>query len=1174
MEQENLFKVGLNLDDDLRDVEPGFYTYLKNATTNSTSARNKGGAESLKSWTKKTRFWNAVTKGYSTLVLPSGTNKCIATAKDIKNNAVIFFNKNSNGYHAIYRYWIKPTGLEPFIESLTMYVPGAPPVTWGDTLDFTVRFTNVFVVEIGRTVSEWTEDPEHPVFGSNIPVQFVFWTDGVLPQRRLNTADLFDKIQASVFTIDEQWLNVGKVQPGKSPSLLMGTDTTRETNFLPYNHYQFAIRYKYKDGEYTPLSPISDISLLWKLDYFFLNFDRAVNGADAYNKITVSSSITPHETVAETEWFVRQGNGVGDSDTNPEWYRFSVTKLAATNTTYYGDEETIALSQIDSRTNFYAIPQKSSHQELVTDNQVVYGDITEGYDPVGVVGSVTEISKSVPLALFPKEVVTGGATLFGTYMFSGALTSVSDRAVGDVIYGYYSTIVGGLFTPDIPYSYVLVAGDLTSINTFGTNLAAAITSQSGFSVTYNATYTVLIPAVTVDRLRFELGDNGYCYSQNQPIPCFKEGATHKFGIVHMDEYMRQGAFEEIGDLYIPFVTERYPIGTSYDYVPKVYGAQIEITSQPPIWAKYYKFVHKCSIQKSAEFIVKGFSYSSGTLKVLVTSYKDFVDGDNGPIVSIPFKSKGVVDFPYTEWTGNRMRVMGSTIANADMIDTVKTVSQTYIDVEVLAVELDGSGNVLATISDFGYPIASIGLNSLVEFYKTGYEPVYFELPMEEYEAGIVYGVIDNPGTEIREYDFDVFGSATYETYMGNAYKKWRSLNTGGFPGQFHIDTFSISDWWSSEYSPKGRIQAETPNMKAQNIFSMLRWTGKLFENTNINNTNVFDEGNYKILEQRYGAITGLRLIGYTMKIVQWGNVSSAFIGRREMQNADGSTQLVVTDNLIGTVNPSEELYGSKHPSSIYVKDRAMYFFDVLNRCFVRDDPNGPNDIAKQKATRYWQNISDLIGDNPNSNVITGWDQENKLLYALIVFDGDFHACISFCPDKGYWHSFHDHNSGDSPIDIYGDCKSGLIAFYNGEPWLMNDGPTYLNFLGSAKFMESAAPSNASKEKVKVFNASVVRSNRRPLRSEQSMPESEVNPLGQASEIPGAQYAYKEGVYYASTNRNYLRFGTPADVAAKRYGLVNGDQLRGHACDNKVIFDGSDIVILYSLGTEIIASEKS
>jgi len=111
-------------------------------------------------------------------------------------------------------------------------------------------------------------------------------------------------------------------------------------------------------------------------------------------------------------------------------------------------------------------------------------------------------------------------------------------------------------------------------------------------------------------------------------------------------------------------------------------------------------------------------------------------------------------------------------------------------------------------------------------------------------------------------------------------------------------------------------------------------------------------------------------------------------------------------------------------------------------------------------------------------------------------------------------------------------------------------------------MKAGAVTNAAPNKVKVFKAHVVRANRIPLASEQDIPESEINPLGQASKIYGPQYKYREGVYYADTAMNYLRFGTPINETAKKYGLVNGDQLRGHACNTVVSFDGNALVILY------------
>jgi hypothetical protein len=1172
-EQESLFRNGLDLDSDFRNIEPGFYSYLRNATANSSSARNKGAAESLKSWTKVTRFWNAVTQSFTNnFQLPIGSNKCVAWCKDIKNNAIIFFNMNSNGYHAIYRYWRSPIGLTPFIEALSLYSPGIPPLNWGDVLNFTKRFQNPFIVETGKVISDWPErEPLHPVFGNDIPVQLLFWTDGVDIPKRLNTVDVYLKLQeGGSLDIDKFWISVGKIQPQRSPMLSFQKDFNRKTNFLPYNHYQFALRYKYKDGEYSPLSPFSEISLLWKKEGFYLNFDRPISGSDDFNYISVYSTAPIHETVEKVEWFVREGNGAGSGETNPNWYRFAEIDAPVNSVNFYGDEETIALSDIEAETNFYAIPQLANQQEIVPGNQVLYGDITEGYNPIGVEAEIEEIEESLVFNFYPEKIIELVVIDPTPPYFISIVSSVASRSVGDIVYGTYSIVSSPTDTETYSWSYVLTSADIASLNTFGTNLSIALTNIVGADIFWNSVSNYLYGTLVNPLIGYKINDS-YVYSTNNPEQAFKEGATHKFAIVHFDEFMRQGATEVLGELYIPFVQERYPISDSYEYIPKKYGAKINITTQPPIWAKYFKIVHKCNVKKCAFFTLSNIHYVDNVIEITVASYKFFVEGNNPTISSIRFGSKGVVDFEYTEWAGNRLRFLTQTQHDNDLDDTNRIIVPQYIDVQILSVKLDGSGYPVISISDFGYPASKIGDNTLFEVYQPGFEPVYFELPMNEYDSGIQYGEIIDPGTEARSYGL---GSG-FETYAGNIYKRWRSMGSDASkPGQYHIESFSISEWWRSEFYSKGRVQAETPNMKSQNIFSMLRWTGKLFENTNVNNTNVFYEGDYRILEQKYGAITGLRLIGYTMKILQWSNISSAFIGRRQIQNADGSTQLVVTDSLIGSINYSEDSYGTKHPESVYVNERSVYFFDVLNRCFVRNSPNGSEDISKRKAIRFWQDVSEQLSGEADSEVITGWDQENKLLYVLITKNEEFYDAIAWCPDKGYWHGFYDHCFGINPIDNYGDCVGLGVAFYQGNIWIMNSGDDFLNFLGQAKTMKAGVVTNVEPKKVKVFDAHSLRSNRVPLISFQSIPPSEVNPNGQESEIKGAQYRMKEGVYHAATNKNYLRFGTPLNDAQKRNGLINGDDLRGHACNTITEFNGNEIVILYSSSMEVVGSERS
>jgi hypothetical protein len=1182
--QENEFLIGLDLESDIRDIDAGFYTYLLNGTTNSTFERNLGAAESITSNIKVTNFWDNVSKQYRTFSLPSGTNRCIGWCQDLKNSALIFFNYNSNGYHAIYRYWVKPQTISPFIEALTLYVPGSPPLTWGSVLGFTLenKIYNAKIIETAKVKSDWTVNPEHPVFGNDIPVQLLFFTDGNQPQRRLDTSDLFLILQES-YVFDQYWINVAKQAPQKSPSIIMDVDANRKTNNLAYKHFQFRVRYKYKNGEYSSLSPISDISLLTKDDYLMLNFDRATSGIDN-NYISISGGDAIHDTVDMVEAFVREGNGSSTTGaTNPEWYRFAELKRGTDfgptgyQVSYYGDEETFPLSSIESDTNFFTVPLLSRHQEVVEGNQVVYADCTEGQDKEPIEATIEYVTTEVELPLYPVYIIQGAWSSVG-FIDIARVLDPTGREPGDIVGGTYEILqsgTGAVISSFVPYYYVLTSADIANIDVFGVNIAAYIQSTSLLTVSYNNIGKTLFGAVTGGRI-ISFPTSGSVYSKSPVDRSFKEGCFHKFGMIHYDSEMRQGNFEQLPDLYIPFVTETYPRSGSFAYVPEVYGVKLTVASKPPIWAKYYKLVHKKSISKTAMFLANNIAYVDNKLRIRCRSYTEFINGFNvtGGLTALPFNPVGVPDFVSSEWVGAKIRFLTQE-QSGFIANTSKVVLNEYIQARVLSIEdvtVSSVSMLQITVSDFGFPSMGIGNNTLFEIYKEGYEPVYFELPISESANG--YGTIENPGEEDREYDFQAAGFL--ETYLGDTYKRWRIMRFG----QYHIESFSISDWWASEYDCRGRIQAETPNMSSQRIRTMLRWSGKLFQNTNINNTNVFDEGNYRILETKFGAIEGIRQIGYTLKVAMWGNIASVFIGRREVQNADASTQLVITDSLIGTVNYSEDKYGCKHAGSIYVNDRTMYFFDIINRCFCKNDPNGSDDISQKKAQRYWQDLSQTIQED-GLDVITGYDHSMGLIFVTIKKETattENSTTISFAVKKGFWHGFHTFEKAISDtflaIDNMGNIGSSMACFLNGEVWLMNGGSDDLNLFGDDVAFKAGCATNIQKESVKVFMNHVCRSNRRPNKSTQTIPYSDTNPNGMESYIPGGKYLYKEGVYYSDCNNNKNTFGVPTTIEQTLRGLVSGDKLRGHACDTVIEFTGNEKVILKSSSMGVIPSPKS
>jgi hypothetical protein len=1233
VEQTNDFLAGLDLESDLRDVDAGFYTYLLNGTTNSTFARNKGTAESVASNVKITRFWSYITKTYIDFELPTGVNKCIAVCKDLRNDAIIFFNYNSLGNHCIYRYWPKPAGIEPFIETLTYFLKTAGGFnTWGNILNFSEenKIYNARIMETGELMEDWENIlPEHPVFGNSIPVQYLWFTDGVNPQRRYNLSDLY-YIADNNFTFDQYWINVAKQAPQKSPGIQLQYNLNRVSNFLSYKHFQFRVRYKYKDGEFSSLSPISDISLLTKPDILGVAFDRPVYGANPENNeiLVFNNEINSiHQTVVEIEFYYRNGNGSSSTGTtDPNWYRFFIAKRDQgyfTDSNYfayfYGNEATTPISNVETDRLFYTAPLVARHQEIVDDNQVVFLDITEGQDRVNTIAEVTYVKEEFQTPYFPKQIITPFA-LYGSdgklqYSFGeyNSAVGAANLRPGDVLSGTVSEwpypfqiirpIAPFIYvynTLNIPYTYTITFADIGDVNLFIDNLCAALLEQTGY--TFFRTGGNKIAAnpkngkilIFADEIRAMNGtiysdQPGFARSPTDLQRGFKEGCTHKTGIIHYDKEMRQGAFEPFPDIYIPFITETYPRDDSYNQVAETYGLNFKINTPPPSWASYYKIVHKGQIQKTAYYSVTRMFYNdtTGLLELVLESYDTFTIGAPASASSSGFNAhnRGIADFPKTDWKNCKIRFLTEAIQEDQTPNSVRTVIGGYIQCQITDVfiqKVDNTKDVTAVyISDFGYPKYNIGPGSLVEIYLENYDPVYFELPLIGESNEPLGKIVEVDG--IRQYDF----GTDVTTYYGDVYKRFRAMQAyreranKPFPWYIYfIESFSISDWWYSEYTGKGRVQVETPNMKKQRLTTMLRWTGRLLQNTLVNNTNVFDEGNYEILSTRFGDIVGARQVGYVLKVIMWNNTPSLYIKRREIQSLDGSTQLSVTDNLIGTVNYSEQPYGSKHPGSVIAIERSVYFYDVINRCFVRNDPNGSDNLSLRKAQRFWVNLSENIAAE-NMDVITGYDSAMGLIYVTARDNngnGDKTITISYSEAKNYWNGFHTFSKSIEgvtiPIDIMGNIGSEMACFLNGEVWAMNKGTDFLNLFGSSVLFKAGAATNMSKSKIKMFMNHIVRANRRLNKSTQSIPDTDTNTPGMASYIPGAKYIYKEGVYYSDTNKNINTFGVPQNLQQELNGLVQGQSLRGHVCDTIVEFDGNEQVILKSIGMGVIPSEKS
>jgi len=954
--------------------------------------------------------------------------------------------------------------------------------------------------------------------------QLLTWTDGFNPPRLIDIDKM--KVGGVYYTIaaDDQYCNLAKKPPNYEPTAVAQNDSTTKANFLLNQNYQFTYRWIYDDFQISSDSPISDI-------YY-------VDNSNNYLQVTVN---TGHHTVIKIQILVRQDNGVAATgNENPEWYIFKtlnktgLSDNVSTSVSFYGNELLLSVARVDTDKLFEVVPALADHIEVVSTDQfgeqIMLGAVTEGKDNVDL-----NITSAVDYA-------SNGIIIFRGA--SAGIEFVVTRTVvpqaGDIMYVAWTHIGTGTFY----FNYVLSSSDVSSALNMANKLAAELTSHGVPSVTviHPGNYIVQSSDVnyTIDRatsippiLQYDAIFPDYHFQRGM-----KYGTQGKVGIIYYNDFLVQTGVQYISDYIIPIFNQR---GTTYGtldgdtdvgFLPQI---KLTINNLPPSWATKFKIV-----------FFEGTKYF-WQVNVSSTSQTTFT------LDSIPLG--------YTFSVGDRIRTVGSDTPLSYNDWGIKSFDPAT---KILTLE---APNVNRDRVDLFAEIYNIN--------KVGDQVFYFEYPTTfnivggYHQGNLQNQTVSQPAILTATNDFCYYRV------------DWAALSVP----VYYTESQSLLMSIYTPYNNKGRPQIETPTQREQKYIDVFRWSGRLLTNTQVNDLSVWDEGNYSNVDPSKGNITGLRQIGYTLTILQWSNISKTFLGRRQVSNADGSTQLVVTDNLIGIINPSEKGFGTKHPGSVSVNGDNLYFLDTLKGKFIRSATNGEFAISDYKAARYWRDKSDLINSSPNYEVITGIDVKFSDVYITVrnVTDNT-QETIYFNETQNRWKYFVDMQSGTGDtkkiIDWYGWVGQSFFTFMGANIWQQgtlldgSNNPKYLNLFGEDKELVVETIGMIEPDKVKVFDTHALHVNLRPTKVEFFIPPNEMLPNGMYSYLTPGNYSYKEGVFYAAIKNDWFTKGIPADDTAGRWQIAGGRPLRGHVVLVKIHYTTNDYVVLFSSTVGMIASEKS
>lgn len=1007
------------------------------------------------------------------------------------------------------------------------------------------------------------------------------------------------------------------IRLAKRPMLMKPTVTAVDyggkTN-LKGTGYQFCVVYEYDDNQKSVLSPYSDIVFVEGLE-------------DAINV----TFYTGHKTVKRIKILVREGNGVSDTGVNnPNWYEIytikdNIVPEGTTQIDYTGIEQRTAISRIESDKLFESIPEYANAIEVTNTNQIALADITEGKDNITIADDTTGIVLepeepgvyatpttllestfdststgiiSAPLlpATFPCKVHTPATVLKNLIIFNdnksiGYSTDFADE-ISVRVYG--SMVQKILFwcntiespTPSMEratFKTILVKNGLDIYVKTTTFFPYATNTPTSLSETVSFDWNISIKNSDKLELRVDIdfiNPAGITWKVEGSIDSaagssididqnyvnkktFKENSSVEIGIAYYDEYLRTGGVIPLGKAdFTPIETGLLPAGGDVYYYRRL---KVNIYTRPPIWAKYYSILNKETPYNYGWVTGKSWALAVGGLEVVYDE--------------IPS------DFTFTQ--GNCFaRVIGQQDSGYNGSYEAFPVGQ-YNDLLVSGIDTSTK---------------KITLNGVWEFPTSDYIIIelYDKKPPSSYYFENKFFEIGDAGKATRYHKTDWINQSSSDPTGTPARLRITGDNYIRYVGQFYGYSKSYNGAYESNYWDKGRPLIYVPNMSQKRIKNMIRWGNRLIENTMVNNLSQWDEGNYVVLPNKHGAITGMRIVGYTLKIVQETNYSTAFIGRRELQNTDGTTNIIVTDNLIGTINPSSYEYGSKYHGSIISTGNRVYFFDSLKGKYVVDDGNGINEVAiltgvdgsaGTTMSKYWRGISNKINNNSDYEIITGFDYLYRDMYVTILNRTlNSQETIYYNELQNAWKYFIDmeHTNQDGSVkyipDMYSSVGNILCINMKGNLFEFNKSDnmgeeTYcelfkINPTDPIKPLVIETIGMLEPDKVKVFLNHIIHSNKAPTQVEIIVPKSDMYPNGMYTILYSSNYKYREGVFYGDIKRDAYTKGYTVDAEQLKTNIANGRPMRGHVCLVRITFSTNQYVKVLTTGINMIASEMS
>lgn len=995
-----------------------------------------------------------------------GTNKVIGKVEDKKRDQLLFFVYNSAGNHTIMR--IK---------------------------DGVVSDMNADADVLSFNTNE--------IIDADVLGDYLVFASDYNPPRKIRLVDDNDN-PVSLSGLDSYDIQLAVRPPANKPAIQLASDNSKKVNKLIGKTFQFATMYIYDDYTYSVLSPYSDLAVS---NSVFSAKDNTYTDNSIGNYVQVSYDLGT-DKVRSVKLLAREGN-IGSWFIVEEYEKNGEAEYATRTYPFYNDVARQALKETEAL-NLYSDVPKRARTVLAVQNRVGLGRVLKGYDKTNIqyTTSVQYEATGITAGTVTDLAVTSGydVTYGFAYVEIAMPVSVSEGDVVSVfINGIYNGSVSPIYQLFYEYigSYIVQSGDdvddvrnyfYYDIFTKGNSIITDVTPESAFTeisseiaISGGVRITISSDLVIPTGIFTLYATTATVTAATTGVNTYKGGSYYNVGVLLYDEFGRTSGVLSPQRVYVPHAGERL-YADAYSRAKIAFSIEEQTV---PSWVKYYRF----AVTESVNFAgVYPFVTGNATDNIK----QIYVDGKEVIAINMP------TNLQYEFEKGDYLQIevdSGAAITST----IVKDIIGTRTEIEVGGTGIAGFWLIVPA----GTENPATYEENLAYIYRTKnvvQDLVYFE-------DSNTYTITNN-----------TIAAATGYIGTGDAWYVLRKFDWETDTVDKVVEDFYLNVDSALRAYSKGRIVLEFDSL-GEVLLQDFVWSLNYLDNTKINGISTFNPLNRKQLDEKDGDIQRIRLVGDVIKVVQDNKETSMYVGKAQVSDADGSLRLVKSNDFIGTVNPSEEDYGTRFPQSIVVEGRNMFYWDGDQGIVVQSSPNGQHEVSKYGMKSEFLRLKDLDA----SRVLAYYDKKNGEYVITFNKTGAVESW-AYRDEANEWVMQIDLTDGSGrAAEEYGRIGTQCYAFLRSKVYSMETNNAHNTFFGAYKPLSVRGVINVHPMYDKCLKAVQMDSNR-AMAVEIETPVTETNVVGQKTVLYKTTFRKEKGIYTSAVFKNILQAGGVENLA--------------------------------------------